>query len=107
MISLRRYYRHYFGHHPRFVVTVMLTIFAVAYIGVPQVLRVVDSIAHYDPRHYEPKDTQRADWLAKQGPVLKTFDWDELLKIALLVVVGVAWVTLMPARGRSRRPPLR
>ena len=107
MISLRRYYRHYFGHHPRFLLTVILTIIAVAYIGVPQVLRVVDSIANYDPRQYEPKDVQRADWLAKHAPGFKMLDWDELLKIALLVMVGLAWLTLMPSRGRSRRPPLR
>lgn len=106
-MSLRRYYHYYFRHHPRFLVTVLLTIFAVGYIGVPQVLHLVDSVAKYDPRGYEPRDRARGEWLERQDPELDELAWDDLLKVGVLILVGVAWLTVIPSRGGRRRPPSR
>jgi len=104
-MSLRRYYRYYVRQHPRFLVAIVVTIFAVGYIGVPIVLRVLDSFGTYDPRGYDPKDRDRETWLARHPDDLSALAWDDLIKVGLLIVVGVAWLTVIPSSRGRRRPP--
>ena len=103
---LRRYYHHHVKHHQRFHLAVMLTIVAVAYVAVPMVMRFIDSVANYDPRGYEPKDAQRTEWLAKTPFTLNDVTWENLFKVALFVLAGLAWLAVVPSRAprpRSRR----
>ena len=67
-MSLRRAYHRHFGHHGRFHLAMVFTIFVVAYVVVPRVARLVESIAGYNPTAYEPKDSDRQRWLQESGP---------------------------------------
>jgi hypothetical protein len=105
-MSLRRFYHHHVKHHQRFNVAVFLTIVAVAWVAVPPVSDVFNTIGLYDPRAYEPKDAERAEWLARRDVLaLPQVSWENLGKVALIIFVGLAWLAVTPrARpGRSSR----
>jgi hypothetical protein len=106
-MSLRRTYRRA-RRQARFTIAVLLTIVAVAYVAVPPVARLVESVGGYDPRHYEPKDLERAAWLqqADGATLFSRLPWDTLISVALFLLVAVVWLTLLPP-GPARRPPHR
>ena len=106
-MSLRRAYRHA-RRKARFNFAVFLTIVAVAYVGVPHVARLVESVGGYNPGHYEPKDLERGAWLqsADGATLFSRLPWDTLVSIALFLLVAVVWLTLIPP-GPARRPPHR
>lgn len=87
----------------------VLTIFALSYVVVPRIAQFVDSVAGYNPAHYEPKDADRADWLRQQDPdaFIKSISGETLFSIALFVLVAVVWLTVVPDRAPRRRPPSR
>src|SRR5687767_3937569 len=101
-MSLRRFYHGNVRRHHRFNVALILTILAIAWIVVPSVVRVIDSLAHYDPAGYEPKDVERVgrrDLLSIEDLTL-----ENVLKLALFVFVGLAWLLVAPTLQRSSRP---
>ena len=106
-MSLRRTYRRA-RRKARFNVAVLLTILVVAYVGVPHVARLVESIGGYNPGHYEPKDLERGVWMqhTEGATLLSRVPWDTLVNIALFLLVAVVWLTLVPP-GPARRPPHR
>jgi hypothetical protein len=105
-MSLRRKYRQA-RRKARFNFAVLLTIVVVAYVAVPQVARLVESIGGYNPGQFEPKDSERGAWLQRPDDpdaVLARIPWNTLFNIALFLLVAVVWLTMMPTRA-SRRPP--
>lgn len=104
---LRRTYGRERGR-ARFTFAVFLTMVVVAYVGVPHVARLVESVGGYDPGHYEPKDLERGAWLQSADGVtlVARVRWDTLVSIALFLLVAVVWLTLIPP-GPARRPPHR
>jgi hypothetical protein len=106
-MSLRRTYRRA-RRKARFNFAVFLTIIVVAYVGVPHVARLVESISGYNPPHYEPKDLERGIWMQHNegATLLSRLPWDTLVNIALFLLVAVVWLTLIPP-GPARRPPHR
>lgn len=104
-MSLRRLYHRHFGYHGRFHLAVAFTIFVVAYVAVPRVARLLDSIAGYAPTGYEPKDFDRERWLREHlaRPVLGGLDWDTLVGITLFLLVAVVWLTFVPTGSARRR----
>jgi hypothetical protein len=107
MTALRRAYRRRFGRHTRFNLAVVLTILLVAWVAVPSVARFVNAWAGYAPVHYEPKDFERQTWLEQHSAdlLLAHVDWNDLVGIALFLLVAVVWLTLMPDRASRRRSP--
>ncbi len=105
MMSLRRYYHRHFGYHERFHFAVILTIVVVAYVVVPVVVRYIDALQGYAPRHYEPKDSARQEWLRRQGvpEALTDLSWDVVVDVLLFILVAIVWLTLVPTRARPRR----
>lgn len=95
--------------HARFQFAVVLTIFAVSYVVVPRLVHLVDTLGHYNPTHYEPKDADREEWLLRQGAdaFLYSISGETLFSVALFVLVAVVWLTLVPERAPRRRPPSR
>ncbi len=108
-MSLRRAYHRHFGHHGRFHLAVVFTIFVVAYVVVPRVARLFESIAGYNPTGYEPKDLDRQRWLQEQSgpPIIGGLDWDTVVGITLFLLVAVVWLTFVPTRGSRQRTPRR
>jgi len=107
-MSLRRAYHRHFGPQGRLHLAVVFTIAVVAYVAVPRVARLLESIAGYNPVGYEPKDFDRERWLREHGaPVLGGLDWDTLVGITLFLLVAVVWLTFVPTRAARRRPPSR
>ena len=105
-MSLRRAYHRHFGYHGRFHLAVVFTIFVVAYVVVPRVARLFESIAGYNPTVYEPKDSDRQRWLQESGPpVIGGLDWDTVVGITLFLLVAVVWLTFVPTRASRRTPP--
>jgi hypothetical protein len=106
-MSRRRTYRRA-RRQARFTVAVLLTIVAVAYVGVPHVARLLASLGGYNPGHYEPKDLERGAWLqsADGATLFARVPWDTVVGVALFVLVAVVWLTLIPP-GPARRPPHR
>jgi hypothetical protein len=104
-MSLHRTYRRA-RRQARFTLAVLLTIVVVAYVGVPHVARVIDSVGGYNPVHYEPKDLERQAWVERGAdtPLLSRLPWETVVHIALFLLVAVVWLTLVPAR-RGRRTP--
>ena len=106
-MSLRRLYHRHFGYHGRFHLAVLFTILVVAYVAVPRVARLFESVAGYNPAYYEPKDFDRERWLREHvgGPVFGGLDWDTIVGIALFLLVAVVWLTFVPTRAPRRRNP--
>jgi hypothetical protein len=104
-MSLRRAYRRV-RRQARFHFAVLLTIVAVAYVGVPHVASVVESVGGYNPGHYEPKDVERGAWLDRvtDAALLSRMSWDTVINIALFLLVAVVWLTLVPTRAGRRTP---
>ena len=101
-MSLRRFYHRYVRHHHRFNVAVTLTIVAIAWIVVPAVVSLVESFKHYNPQAYEPKDVERGQWIGRREVLtVEDFTWENILKLALFVFVGLAWLLLAPTLQRS------
>ncbi len=108
MISLRRYYHRYLGHHERFHLAVILTIVVVAYVAVPRVVQFVEALRGYSPVYYEPKDFDRQEWLSHHGvpDALGGVSLGVAVDVVLFVLVAIVWLTLVPTRaGRRRSPP--
>jgi hypothetical protein len=105
MSVLGRYYRHHVRSHGRFHLAVVLTIVAVSYVVVPAIVAFLGTASTYNPGGYEPKDFERGAWLARLKPVTG-FAWDDVLKIGLFVLAGVAWLAVGPP-GSPRRPSRR
>ena len=108
-MSLKRQLRHLRrrARVQRFHLAVLLTIVVLAYAGVPHVARLVDSLAGYNPGHYEPKDIEREELLQRSGDAdtfLARIPWDTVVQVLLFLLVAVVWLTIMPTRA-SRRPP--
>jgi hypothetical protein len=106
-MSLRRTVRRA-RRQARFHLAVLLTIVAVAYVAVPHVARLVESVGGYNPGHYEPKDLERGAWIqrADGATLFARVPWDTVVSIALFLLVAVVWLTLIPP-GPARRPPHR
>lgn len=108
MTSLRRLSRR-LRHQGRFRLAVVLTIVVACYVAVPPVARFVDSVAGYNPTHYEPKDFERQEWLRHQDPdsLLATVSWQTVVNLVLFALVAAVWLTLLPPRSPRRRvtPP--
>jgi hypothetical protein len=100
---LRRYYHRHVRHHQRFHIAVFLTIIAVAWIVVPPVTRFFETVGSYDPKVYEPKDAERGMWLANRPLSLEGISWDTLLKVALFIFAGLAWLAVAPGMQRPGR----
>lgn len=92
----------------RVTFAVFLTMVVVAYVGVPHVARLVESVGGYDPGHYEPKELERGAWLQSADGVtlVARVRWGTLVSVALFLLVAVVWLTLIPP-GPARRPPHR
>ncbi|HEU5322590.1 MAG TPA: hypothetical protein VFX28_17420, partial [Methylomirabilota bacterium] len=68
-----------------------------AYVAVPPVARLVQSMAGYAPGSYEPKDRDREAWLRHavgDGPLLRLVSWRTLVSAVLFAIVAVVWLTL-------------
>ena len=104
-MSLRRFYHRHVRHHHRFNIAIILTLLAIAWIVVPAVVRLIDSLALYNPAQYEPKDMERGAWVGRRD-VLSPEDLtlENVLKLALFVFVGLAWLLVAPTLQRSSRP---
>lgn len=104
-MSLRRFYHRYVRHHHRFNIAIILTVVAIAWIVVPAVVRLVDALAHYNPSAYEPKDLERGVWVGRRDILSADhFTLENILKLALFVFAGLAWLLLAPGLQRSSRP---
>ena len=106
-MSLQDVYRRA-RRQARFTFAVLLTIVVVAYVAVPHVARVVESLGGYDPGRYEPKDLEREAWLqrAADAPLFAGIGWHTVVHVALFLLVAVVWLTFVPTR-RGRRTPYR
>lgn len=106
-MSLQRIHRQA-RRQARFSVAVLLTIIVVAYVAVPHVARVVNSLSGYNPGHYEPKDLEREAWVRHAGDtaLFFTLEWSTVVNVALFLLVAIVWLTLVPTR-RGRRTPYR
>jgi hypothetical protein len=51
----------------KFYLIAVLLVGAVALVAVPVITRVVESMAGFDPRGYDPKDFARTKWVAFRG----------------------------------------
>lgn len=81
-----------------------------SYVVVPRLVHLVNTLGHYDPKGYEPKDADRAEWLARQNDpdaFLYSISGETLVSVALFILVAVVWLTLVPERAPRRRPPSR
>ena len=105
-MSLRRYYHRHFGYHERFHFAVILTIVVLAYVVVPLVVRYIDALQGYAPAYYEPKDSQRQEWL-RVPEQLTGVSLDVVVDIVLFVLVAIVWLTVVPTGGGGRRSPPR
>jgi hypothetical protein len=94
--------------HARFHVAVLPTIVVVAYVGVPHVARIVESMSGYNPGQYEPKDVERQAWLQRAGDstLFSPLGSQTVVNVALFLLVAVVWLTPVPTR-RGRRTPYR
>lgn len=82
----------------RFQLAVLLTIVIVAYVVVPMVSRLLRSAAGYNPTYYEPKDYSRTSWLSAHVPTVPGFSGDGVVNVALFVLLGLVWLTIMRFR---------
>ncbi len=71
----------------------------VAYVLVPWIVELAETIGGYDPAYYEPKDLQRQDYLKSLPSLGGGFlGWETTLKILLLVLAGLLWIIAVPSR---------
>ncbi len=71
----------------------------VAYVLVPWIVELVETIGAYDPAYYEPKDLQRQDYLKSLPGIGGGFlGWQTAFKILLLVLAGLLWIIAVPSR---------
>src|SRR2546425_6932217 len=105
-MSLLRHYHHQLRYHQRFYVAMILTVVVLSYVGVPLVVRLVESVGSYNPAHYEPKDTERGQWMERRAGDLGFSGggwWPDVVKIALVILTGLAWVAVGPSQSPRRR----
>lgn len=105
-MSLRRYYQRHGGYRARFHLTVVLTIFAVAYVVVPPVTHLLESLGGYGPAYYEPKDFERQAWVGRverRDERFRGLSWRAVFSVALFLLVAALWLTLLPGRPPRRR----
>jgi hypothetical protein len=108
MSLLRRSYHRQLRYHQRFYVAMFLTVVVVSYVGVPLVVGLVESVGHYDPARYEPKDIERGQWIERRGGFhLSEIGWSELIKVVLVILTGVAWMAVGPGQSSRSRSPRR
>lgn len=71
----------------------------VAYVVVPWIVTLVETMSGYDPAYYEPKDRERQDYLKSLPSIAQTFlGWETTFKLLLLVLVGLLWLIGVPFR---------
>lgn len=81
----------------------------VAYVAVPWIVQLIETIGGYNPAFYEPKDLQREEYLKSLPSTAEGFfEWETAFKFLLLVLVGLLWLITVPSapwrgRGPSRR----
>lgn len=83
----------------------MFTVVVVAYVAVPWIVQLLETVGGYSPSYYEPKDLQREDYL-KSLPQTREglFGWETAFKLVLLVLAGLLWLIAVPGAGwRGRR----
>jgi hypothetical protein len=80
---------------------VMFTLVVVAYVVVPWIVQIAETLGGYNPADYEPKDAQRQDYLRSLPGVRQAlFGWETTFKLLLLVLVGVLWLIAVPRSSR-------
>jgi hypothetical protein len=105
LTRLRRQWDRQGRWQVRFYGLLILTVVTVSYVFVPWIAAKVLDMPGYTGNFYEPKDYERQVHLTRQtfqiGP-LGTF---EILKVALLVLVGCSWLTYLTSVPRWRSGP--
>ena len=82
----------------------MFTLVVVAYIVVPWIVELAETLGGYNPVYYEPKDVERQDYLRSLSGVRQTlFGWDTTFKLLLLVLVGLLWLVAGGSVWRGSR----
>ena len=77
----------------------IFTVLVVAYVVVPWIVGLVETIGGYAPAYYEPKDQQRQDYLRSLPVIGQTFlGWETTFKLLLLVLAGILWLMAAPSR---------
>ena len=85
-----------------FYLYLFITVAVVAYVAVPWVVELIDSMAGYAPKDYEPKDAQRADYLTRiESRGEWSIRWPTILKLAAIAMVVLLWVTILPPSLRG------
>lgn len=78
----------------------------IAYVVVPWIVQLLESVGGYNPLGYEPKDIERQDYLRRLPPREDAFfGWETAVKLVLLVLVGLLWLSTLsalPRRGSRR-----
>jgi uncharacterized membrane protein len=82
----------------------VVTVVVVAWAVVPWIVDLVQTLSDYAPSYYEPKDQQRQEYLrtVTAGPE-GLLSWQTALKLALLVLVGVLWLSTLATSPRRWR----
>ena len=82
----------------------IFTVLVVAYVVVPWIVGLVETIGGYAPAYYEPKDVERQDYLRSLPGVRQTlFGWETTFKLLLLVLVGLLWLVAGGSVWRGSR----
>ena len=97
MRRIRRWVRR----RGRLYLAVMFTLVVVAYIVVPWVVELAETLGGYNPAYYEPKDAQRQDYLRSLTGIRQVLlGWETTFKLFLLVLVGLLWLIAVPRSSR-------
>jgi hypothetical protein len=74
----------------------------VAYLVVPQVVRLLATAGGYGPAVYEPKDTARMTWLEARARLtgLPGVTVEHVIHAGLFLLVVVLWVAVVGGRRR-------
>ena len=71
----------------------------VAYVVVPWIVGLIETIGGYNPEYYEPKDRERQDYLRSLPVIGQAFvGWGTTFKLILLVLAGLLWLIAAPSR---------
>ena len=82
----------------------MFTVLVVAYVVVPWIVELAETLGGYNPTYYEPKDVARQEYLRSLPGVLQTlFGWETTFKLLLLVLVGLLWLVAGGSAWRGSR----